>query len=48
MITHEYSLIKGFAAKAPVKILESLSAMSQQFKVTIEEDKVVTAYGKSV
>ncbi|KAI0884582.1 uncharacterized protein GGS22DRAFT_188789 [Annulohypoxylon maeteangense] len=41
VITHEYQLIKGFAAKAPQKILETVSAWSSEFHAVIEEDQVV-------
>ncbi|KAI0182086.1 hypothetical protein GGR52DRAFT_67091 [Hypoxylon sp. FL1284] len=41
MITHEYQLIKGFAAKAPQKIIESVSAWSSEFHAVIEEDQMV-------
>ncbi|KAI2617268.1 hypothetical protein GGS26DRAFT_596438 [Hypomontagnella submonticulosa] len=41
IITHEYQLIKGFAAKAPQKILETVSAWSAEFNAVIEEDQVV-------
>ncbi|KAI0484351.1 hypothetical protein GGR56DRAFT_668929 [Xylariaceae sp. FL0804] len=41
MITHEYRLIKGFAAKAPQKIIESVTTWSAQFNAIVEEDDVV-------
>ncbi|KAI6093013.1 hypothetical protein F4821DRAFT_253757 [Hypoxylon rubiginosum] len=41
VITHEYQLIKGFAAKAPQKILETVSAWSAEFHAVIEEDQMV-------
>ncbi|KAI1780333.1 hypothetical protein F4818DRAFT_435541 [Hypoxylon cercidicola] len=41
MITHEYQLIKGFAAKAPQKIIETVSAWSAEFHAVIEEDQMV-------
>ncbi|KAL7624570.1 hypothetical protein AAE478_006137 [Parahypoxylon ruwenzoriense] len=41
IITHEYQLIKGFAAKAPQKIIETVSAWSAEFNAVIEEDQVV-------
>ncbi|KAI1651268.1 hypothetical protein F4815DRAFT_284688 [Daldinia loculata] len=41
VITHEYQLIKGFAAKAPQKILETVSAWSAEYNAVIEEDQVV-------
>jgi hypothetical protein len=38
-------LIKGFAAEAPVKSLETLSAQDSEHKPNIEEDKVVSIDG---
>ncbi|KAJ5836177.1 hypothetical protein N7447_002203 [Penicillium robsamsonii] len=45
VITHEYYLINGFAAEAPVSALQTLSTQDTQYKPDIEEDKVVSAYG---
>ncbi|CAP80161.1 hypothetical protein N7519_007611 [Penicillium mononematosum] len=45
VITHEYNLINGFAAEAPVNALQTLSTQDTQYKPNIEEDKVVSAYG---
>ncbi|KAK1688548.1 hypothetical protein BDP55DRAFT_726441 [Colletotrichum godetiae] len=39
-ITHTYSLIRGFAAVTPAKVLESVQAFSES--LTIEEDHTVT------
>lgn len=47
IITHEYQLIKGFAAKAPQKILESVSAWSAEYHGVIEEDQIVEAQTNS-
>ncbi|CCC07299.1 unnamed protein product [Sordaria macrospora k-hell] len=44
VITHEYTLMKGFSAKVGEKTLESVSAFSENY-ATIEEDKVVNAFG---
>ncbi|KAI1845399.1 hypothetical protein JX265_005260 [Neoarthrinium moseri] len=45
IITHEYQLIKGFAAKAPQKIIESVSAWStSQYNAVFEEDQTVTIH----
>ncbi|KAK4986170.1 hypothetical protein LTR66_007947 [Elasticomyces elasticus] len=44
-ITHEYKLIKGFAANAPASILESVSAWGAQYNAVIEEDQLVYANG---
>ncbi|KAJ5414431.1 hypothetical protein N7509_001058 [Penicillium cosmopolitanum] len=46
VITHEYHLINGFAAEAPVNCLETISAQSSQYNPTIEEDQIVSANGK--
>ncbi|KAI0518277.1 hypothetical protein F5B22DRAFT_600636 [Xylaria bambusicola] len=40
-ITHEYKLLKGFAAKAPQKILETVTAWSSEYNAVIEEDQVM-------
>ncbi|KAJ5164735.1 uncharacterized protein N7500_006565 [Penicillium coprophilum] len=45
VITHEYHLINGFAAEAPVNALQSLSTQDTRYSPNIEEDKVVSAYG---
>ncbi|KAK6825835.1 hypothetical protein PG990_002842 [Apiospora arundinis] len=41
VITHSYTLFKGFAAKAPQKIIESVHAWSTEFNAVIEEDQEV-------
>ncbi|KAI1820539.1 hypothetical protein F4861DRAFT_542806 [Xylaria intraflava] len=41
IITHEYKLLKGFAAKAPQKVLETVTAWSSEYHAVIEEDQVV-------
>ncbi|KAJ5984380.1 hypothetical protein N7481_006479 [Penicillium waksmanii] len=46
VITHEYHLINGFAAEAPVTCLETISAQSSEYNPTIEEDQIVSANGK--
>ncbi|WPH00976.1 Hypothetical protein R9X50_00381000 [Acrodontium crateriforme] len=43
VITHEYSLIKGFAAKASAKMIETVQAMGSEHQVLIEQDQVVNA-----
>ncbi|KAI0406931.1 hypothetical protein F4802DRAFT_60357 [Xylaria palmicola] len=40
-ITHEYKLLKGFAAKAPQKIIETVNAWSSEYHAVIEEDQIV-------
>jgi hypothetical protein len=42
VITHEYNIIKGFAAKAPASALEMVSTMSDVYKCEIEDDGIVT------
>ncbi|TVY41400.1 Uncharacterized protein LOCC1_G003854 [Lachnellula occidentalis] len=42
IITHEYKLIKGFAAKAPAKVLESFMASANDYHAVIEEDQMVS------
>ncbi|KAK4140903.1 uncharacterized protein C8A04DRAFT_14534 [Dichotomopilus funicola] len=41
LITHEYTLIKGFAAKVGDKAIGTVSAMGEQYKVLVEEDQEV-------
>ncbi|KAI0392559.1 hypothetical protein F5Y17DRAFT_356738 [Xylariaceae sp. FL0594] len=45
VITHEYKIIKGFAAKAPQKILEAVSVWGSEYHAVIEEDQVVKISG---
>ncbi|KAF2085794.1 hypothetical protein K490DRAFT_67391 [Saccharata proteae CBS 121410] len=47
MITHEYKLIKGFAATAPAKVLESVQVWGAEYNALIEEDMEVHALGSS-
>ncbi|KFY44592.1 hypothetical protein V494_01407 [Pseudogymnoascus sp. VKM F-4513 (FW-928)] len=42
VITHEYKVFKGFAAKASVKALETVQAMGSEYVALIEEDAVVS------
>ncbi|ELR01711.1 hypothetical protein VC83_00942 [Pseudogymnoascus destructans] len=42
MITHEYKIFKGFAAKAPAKALETVQAMGSEYVALIEEDAIVS------
>lgn len=42
IVTHEYKLIKAFAAKAPEKVLETVQAWGNKYNAVIEEDQVVT------
>ncbi|ETS79209.1 hypothetical protein PFICI_09062 [Pestalotiopsis fici W106-1] len=42
-ITHEYNLIKAFAAKAPQKVIESMSVWTtSEYHAIVEEDQTVT------
>ncbi|PQE22816.1 ase inhibitor propeptide protein [Rutstroemia sp. NJR-2017a BBW] len=45
VITHEYKLIKGFAATAPVKVLETVQTWGNEYNAFIEDDQIVTAVG---
>jgi hypothetical protein len=46
VITHEYTLFKGFAATASAKVLESVSTLGEAYPPLIEEDGVVTVEGE--
>ncbi|KAJ9618485.1 hypothetical protein H2203_009082 [Taxawa tesnikishii (nom. ined.)] len=43
IITHEYKLIKAFAANVPAKVVQSVQALGSKYNVVVEEDQVVTA-----
>ncbi|KAH8904012.1 endopeptidase inhibitor-like protein [Coniochaeta sp. PMI_546] len=43
IITHEYQLIKGFAATVGEKVLENIAAWGAPYQALIEEDQVVSA-----
>ncbi|KJZ72031.1 hypothetical protein HIM_08592 [Hirsutella minnesotensis 3608] len=45
-ITHEYTLIKGFAASAPEKALAEVQTQGAGHKMLIEEVKEVSINGK--
>ncbi|KAL2256521.1 hypothetical protein VTK26DRAFT_1538 [Humicola hyalothermophila] len=45
VITHEYKLIKGFAAKVGEKVLDTVSAWGQDYKVLVEEEEEVHIVG---
>ncbi|KAK0741762.1 hypothetical protein B0T21DRAFT_283691 [Apiosordaria backusii] len=47
IITHEYTLIKGFAAEVGGKVLETVSAWGEQYKVSVEENQEVHTMGNS-
>lgn len=42
IITHEYKIFKGFAAKASAKAIETVQAMGSEFNAIVEEDQVVS------
>ncbi|MCJ1352645.1 MAG: hypothetical protein MMC33_002629 [Icmadophila ericetorum] len=42
IITHEYTLIKGFAATASVEALNAIQVLSSAYPATVEEDQIVT------
>ncbi|KAK4040471.1 hypothetical protein C8A01DRAFT_46190 [Parachaetomium inaequale] len=48
VITHEYTLIKGFAAKVGEKVLGSVSAWGKEYQVLVEEDQEVHQMGGGV
>ncbi|EFW22479.1 conserved hypothetical protein [Coccidioides posadasii str. Silveira] len=41
-ITHEYNLIKGFAAEAPSVAMDAVSALGTEYPPVIEDDQIVT------
>jgi len=41
VITHEYSIIKGFAAKASEKILDTVQALGTAHNCKVEADQIV-------
>ncbi|KAN0110343.1 hypothetical protein V8E51_006730 [Hyaloscypha variabilis] len=45
VITHEYKLIKGFAAKASAKVLDTVQTMGNDYHAVIEEDQMVSIVG---
>ncbi|KIW79208.1 hypothetical protein Z517_05820 [Fonsecaea pedrosoi CBS 271.37] len=47
IITHEYSLIKGFAAKVSEVTLNKISEMAQAYSPYIEDDYVVSIDGST-
>jgi len=47
VITHEYHIIKGFAATASAKAFEMASTLSTDYPPRIEEDQIVNAVGSS-
>ncbi|KAI4736367.1 hypothetical protein E4T50_13134 [Aureobasidium sp. EXF-12298] len=48
IITHEYkTLIKGFAATAPSKVVNSVKALGEKYQAIVEDDQVVSVAGGS-
>ncbi|EXJ61109.1 hypothetical protein A1O7_05262 [Cladophialophora yegresii CBS 114405] len=47
IVTHEYSLIKGFAAKVSEVTLNKISAMAEAYAPYIEDDYVVKIDGST-
>jgi hypothetical protein len=45
VVTHEYKIIKGFAATAPASIISSIQAMSEKYIAMVEDDTVVSING---
>ncbi|KAA8573601.1 hypothetical protein MFRU_001g04320 [Monilinia fructicola] len=43
IITHEYKLIKGFAAKAPAEVLVTIQSWGNDYHAIVEEDQIVNA-----
>lgn len=42
MITHEYTIIKGFAADSPPEALTSVQTLGEDHSVVIEDDQPVS------
>ena len=42
IITHEYTIIKGFAAKASEQALDTVQALGKEHDITVEADQVVS------
>jgi hypothetical protein len=48
IITHEYkTLIKGFAATAPTKVVNSVKALGEKYQAIVEDDQVMSVAGGS-
>ncbi|KAL1306547.1 hypothetical protein AAFC00_005237 [Neodothiora populina] len=45
IITHEYNLIKAFAASAPAKVLDTVQTMGAEYNAVVEEDQMVSING---
>lgn len=45
VISHEFSLIKGFAASASTEAIESIKALGGEFLPVIEKDSIVSIDG---
>jgi hypothetical protein len=42
VITHEYNIIKGFAAEASEQALETVQALGASNNILIEDDQIVS------
>ncbi|KAL8409461.1 hypothetical protein RB594_007773 [Gaeumannomyces avenae] len=42
IITHDFELIKGFAATVAESVLNSVKSMNNEYHATIEEDQVIS------
>ena len=47
IITHEYKIIKAFAATAPTKMIDTIEALGSKYNAVVEEDQVVSINGDS-
>lgn len=45
VITHEYNIIKAFAATAPAKVLDSVQAWGSEYNAVVEDDQMVSTNG---
>ncbi|KAG7285328.1 hypothetical protein NEMBOFW57_009950 [Staphylotrichum longicolle] len=48
IITHEYTLIKGFAARVGEQVLGTVSAWGKDYQVLVEEDQEVHQMGGGI
>ncbi|KAK5045039.1 hypothetical protein LTR84_010187 [Exophiala bonariae] len=42
IITHEYSLIKGFAAKVSDSMIDTINTLTENYTPLVESDSIVT------
>ncbi|OAX81706.1 hypothetical protein ACJ72_03950 [Emergomyces africanus] len=43
-ITHQFDLIKGFAATGPAMVFDMVSTLSEEYHPYIEDDQIVTTF----